>query len=787
MADVSQVDSRIERVEVYRSQALLTRRARVEAHGSEDTHTTRIGGLPLALRDDSVRVTVVEGFARVLDVHVEWDIATRDRALRTKAEEKLRELARKRADVSVARDRATAKLGILEALKPTKYDTTKMPDELAFKERHPLKAWFQLADFVREDASTQRTKIRQLDRQERDLVDQIFKIQDDLNRESAAELAALSTCRKAARVVLAGATGPVTLELSYMVPGATWVPEYELRVLEGKSEAELVMRALVAQRTGEDWAQVALSFSTANLMRSAETPELESWRIGKVQPPKPSGWRELPDSLDELFVGWEQSAGSLPPASVPGLPDLPDMPLLKEAEMPMAANSSQYLDEMMDEVRADEITVGAGAAAGEDYELEGALNEADEDFDDDAMTLVEECEEPAPIMDKSVDMASTGVFGGRGGGGPPEPPMQSAPAPASMPPPSPGGVMRSAIAGKKPAPRRRSKGKKKMAKEQYREERKADDSYMDTLEMEMEMGVAASRDALTYSRLRMQPPENRGLRGQLKATTVRDQLRERVVESAPELGSTLDQIGDDVLAKLVRGGGRLNVSMPRHAVSVADSAGHFACRYGMESPGALPSDGQLHALTLVRRRGAAERVYRCVPSEDDNVYLMALFQNPLEVPLLAGPVRVYRGGDFVVTAPLATTPPAKTLTVNLGVEPSIKIARNTHYKESTGGLFGSGSVLWHQVEIEVHNKLSLPARIEVFERVPFSEEEDIKVEVTRSQPQAEPYDQRDRGLVLHGGHKFTLELAAGEKKTCVLEYQINLPSKRVLAGGNRRD
>jgi hypothetical protein len=71
--------------------------------------------------------------------------------------------------------------------------------------------------------------------------------------------------------------------------------------------------------------------------------------------------------------------------------------------------------------------------------------------------------------------------------------------------------------------------------------------------------------------------------------------------------------------------------------------------------------------------------------------------------------------------------------------------------------------------------------------VPHSSEEDIEIEVTRSQPQAEPYDQRDRGLVLHGGHKFTLELDAGEKKTCVLEYQINLPSKRVLAGGNRRD
>ena len=57
--------------------------------------------------------------------------------------------------------------------------------------------------------------------------------------------------------------------------------------------------------------------------------------------------------------------------------------------------------------------------------------------------------------------------------------------------------------------------------------------------------------------------------------------------------------------------------------------------------------------------GSARRIFRCVPLLDDHVYQIVEFENPLELPLLAGPVRAYRGGDYVVTAPLMTTPPGK--------------------------------------------------------------------------------------------------------------------------------
>ncbi|WP_346267963.1 DUF4139 domain-containing protein, partial [Streptomyces sp. SID4948] len=86
---------------------------------------------------------------------------------------------------------------------------------------------------------------------------------------------------------------PVALELEYQVPGAAWAPVYQLR-LNGRSGAgTLVLRACVAQRTGEDWTGVRLGLSTADLLRSAGLPELRSLRIGRSQPePAASSWRE---------------------------------------------------------------------------------------------------------------------------------------------------------------------------------------------------------------------------------------------------------------------------------------------------------------------------------------------------------------------------------------------------------------------------------------------------------------------------------------------------------------
>ncbi|MGL5115669.1 MAG: mucoidy inhibitor MuiA family protein [Beijerinckiaceae bacterium] len=110
-----------------------------------------------------------------------------------------------------------------------------------------------------------------------------------ISRQGAPGLRAGVT--RAANVsVEAGAGGAkVRLLLSYQVSGATWRPAYDAALATNGKGVEprlsLIRRAIVSQRTGEDWSDVTLSVSTAQARGGAQAPELPPVRVAFNEPP----------------------------------------------------------------------------------------------------------------------------------------------------------------------------------------------------------------------------------------------------------------------------------------------------------------------------------------------------------------------------------------------------------------------------------------------------------------------------------------------------------------------
>jgi uncharacterized protein (TIGR02231 family) len=81
------------------------------------------------------------------------------------------------------------------------------------------------------------------------------------------------------------------LRVSYRVAGAGWAPLYDARLDTGAKESkpslELVRRAQVNQRTGEDWADIALAVSTVRVNRGAAAPDLPPLQVSFYEPPAP--------------------------------------------------------------------------------------------------------------------------------------------------------------------------------------------------------------------------------------------------------------------------------------------------------------------------------------------------------------------------------------------------------------------------------------------------------------------------------------------------------------------
>ena len=136
-------------------------------------------------------------------------------------------------------------------------------------------------------------------------------LEEQQRRASTARVPKADELRKAVVVALGrhgDAVGAGRLVIEYLVPGARWAPAYSLRIDRSGKRARLAVRAVVSQRSGEDWAGVALSLSTAEAQRFTDLPELATLRIGRAQPPAPKrGWRPLPADAAELFADYDRA------------------------------------------------------------------------------------------------------------------------------------------------------------------------------------------------------------------------------------------------------------------------------------------------------------------------------------------------------------------------------------------------------------------------------------------------------------------------------------------------
>jgi uncharacterized protein (TIGR02231 family) len=95
-----------------------------------------------------------------------------------------------------------------------------------------------------------------------------------------------SARRSASASIDAQTPAHATFKLSYRIGGVGWGPAYDaaLDTAAGAKTLALTRRANLAQRTGEDWSDVALTVSTARVARSSDIPDVQPLKIDLWQP-----------------------------------------------------------------------------------------------------------------------------------------------------------------------------------------------------------------------------------------------------------------------------------------------------------------------------------------------------------------------------------------------------------------------------------------------------------------------------------------------------------------------
>ncbi|MCX4849674.1 DUF4139 domain-containing protein [Streptomyces sp. NBC_00893] len=303
--------STLDSVVVYAQGAICRRLARGSV--SPDGRV-RVTGLPRSLDPGSLRARVLGASGvRVTEARVEVGA---EPAGTCAPGELRREVERLRDEHAAARGRRDRQLSLIEevrALQPV--PPARRRDDP--HRRTPVDAWLELADFVDERLAGLHSRLVELEEALRHVEHELSGVADRLARASTDAPSAHVETTVCAVLTLDG-TGDAEVELEYGVPGAVWVPAYRLTHRQGDGSGRLVLRASVAQRTGEDWTGVRIALATADLRRRTDLPRLRSIRIGRSQPaPAPSGWREPPAGLVDLFSGFDSAGPAPAPAAAP--------------------------------------------------------------------------------------------------------------------------------------------------------------------------------------------------------------------------------------------------------------------------------------------------------------------------------------------------------------------------------------------------------------------------------------------------------------------------------------
>jgi len=273
--------TRITGVTVYPDRAQVTHTGQTQIVQPGE-HTLRIGDLPLAIQRESLRATG-RGPAgtRILGVEQATEMNP------TAPEETLRrlrdEIERLEREVTVLDERIRTIEEEQQWLRTLGEQTAR---SLAWgMARGTAKPGDIGSFFGYAGDESQRLATARLD---------VQKTRTETQRELDArrrEYAQLGGARRPDRIaalvrIAVPAPGPVAIELSYLIAGAGWHPRYDARVDVAAPRVSLTQQAMVTQRTGEDWSQVALALSTARPSAAVRLPDdPPPWYLDVYKPP----------------------------------------------------------------------------------------------------------------------------------------------------------------------------------------------------------------------------------------------------------------------------------------------------------------------------------------------------------------------------------------------------------------------------------------------------------------------------------------------------------------------
>lgn len=187
----------------------------------------------------------------------------------------------------------------------------------------------------------------------------------------------------------------------------------------------------------------------------------------------------------------------------------------------------------------------------------------------------------------------------------------------------------------------------------------------------------------------------------------------------------------------------------------------------------IPSNGDLTAMVINAFELKAQYEYFAAPIVNENVFLTASSTDWEQYNLLPGEANIYFAGSYTGKTTIDPYTVKKDMVVSLGIDPNITVSRKQQKNFKSSSLTGSNRILDRTYDIEVKNNKSVRVNLKLMDRVPITQNKEIKVDHVVT---------NDAGFEEKKGFlTWELNLAPMESTTKSFSFKVKYPKYRNIS------
>jgi uncharacterized protein (TIGR02231 family) len=204
--------------------------------------------------------------------------------------------------------------------------------------------------------------------------------------------------------------------------------------------------------------------------------------------------------------------------------------------------------------------------------------------------------------------------------------------------------------------------------------------------------------------------------------------------------------------------------------------------YKLPRPATLKSDGSEYKLPVASQTLKGNFEYSTYPKLSPYAYLVSRVTNAKDQQLLGGRVNIFLEGDFVGQGNIKTTGPNEEFDLYLGVDENVKVKREQLEKKVDDVFIANipspNRKVTYKFKMTVENYKNKKIKISLFEAMPISENEKIKVSIVNVSLAPKDKDWKNK----KGVWRWEIELEPKAKQEIFYTCSVECPRDMNIEG-----